>query len=448
MVGLNNTIIRTYREGDEDEIAQLLNECFDSYKSSGLTGEMWLRIFELDLGYRKDLAYLAEKDGKIVSHVQLVVRDLKVGSAATLRVAGIANVSTLRDFRRDGISTKLLGHAIESAKEKGFACTALFTGAQIPAHRIYLKLGLTDVYFQVLLLRGTKAPLEWSTQKPNRTSSEQKVRIRESDEDDDSSILKIYEKNYSSYNGLVVRNMNTWKSKYRKSFFYECPFYEDKPKPSNILVAEGKEGEIIGYAISGLAKRDKLGHICEVLTLPHRELEAGRPLAEHVLSNLASEKPISNMVYSSKGTLIDELFRKGSSPLEGVSVFMYKTMNLKAVLESSFQRNAPDNGKQPRSLWNNKGAIAIMIRDEETVTTKYDGKVISVIEGEESREKVIFADHDAFAKLLFGAFSIGELMKEGKVKLSLLNAKPSGVIKLLDMAYPKKPIHTCPGDLW
>jgi putative acetyltransferase len=445
---LSNAIIRTYREGDEDEIARLLSECFDSYKSSGLTGGMWLKIFEFDPGYRKNLAFVAEKDGKIVSHVQLVVRDLKVGPGATLRVAGIANVSTLRDFRRDGISTKLLMHAINGAEEQGFPCTALFTGAQIPAHRIYLKLGLTDVYFPVLLLRGTKAPLGWSDHETKRKSSEQEVEIRESNENDDSSILRIYEKNCNAHNGLVVRDMDTWKSKYRKLFVYECPFYEEKPKPSNVLVAEGEEGEVIGYAVSGFAKRDKLGHICEVLTLPNRELEAGRPLAEHVVSNLTNEKPVSNIVYSSKGTLIDELFREGSSPLEGVSVFMYRTLNVKAVLESSFPATYPADGKHPEGLWDNKGAIAVRIGDEETVTIKYDGKDMSVVEGGESREKVVFADHDAFAKFLFGAMSLGELVNEGKVKLSLHNVKPSRVVRLLDTAYPKKPIHTCPGDLW
>lgn len=444
---MNNATIRTYREGDEDEIAKLLSECFDSYKSSGLTGAMWLKVFEFDPGYRKKLAFVAEKDGKIVSHVQLVVRDLRVASGTTLRVAGIANVSTLRDFRRDGISTKLLMHAINDAAEQGFPSIALFTGAQIPAHRIYLKLGLTDVYFPVLLLRGTKAPIGWSNHKTKRTSSEQKVEIRESNENDDSSILRIYEENCSAYNGLVVRDMDTWKSKYRKLFVYECPFYEEEPKPSNILVAE-EEGEIIGYAVSGFARRDKLGHICEVLTLPHRELEAGRPLAEHVVSNLANEKPMSNMIYSSKGTLIDELFRKGSSPLEGVSVFMYRTLNVKAVLESSFPATFPPDGKHPEGLWNNKGAIAIRIGDEETVTMKYDGKDTSVVEGEESREKAVFADHDSFAKLLFGAMSLGELVNEGKVKLLLSNMKPGEVVRLLDTVYPKKPIHTCPGDLW
>ncbi len=444
---MNNAIIRTYREGEEDEIAKLLGECFDSYKSSGLTGAMWLRIFEFDPGYRKDLAFVAEKDGKIVSHVQLVVRDLKVGSGATLRVAGIANVSTLRDFRREGISTKLLMHAINDAMEQGFPSTALFTGAQIPAHRIYLKLGLTDIYFPVLLLRGTKAPLGWNHQKTKRKSSKQKVEIRESNENDDSSILRIYEKNCYAHNGLAVRDMGTWKSKYRKLFVYECPFYEEKPKPSNVLVAE-EEGEIIGYAVSGFAKRDKLGHICEVLTLPDRELEAGRPLAEHIVSNLANEKPVSNMVYSSKGALIDELFRKGSSPLEGISVFMYRTLNVKAVLESSFPETYPDDGKRPEGLWDNNGAIAVRIGDEEIVTMKYDGKKMSVIKGEESREKVVFADHDAFAKLLFGAMSLEELVNEGKVKLSLHDVKPNRVVGFLDTAYPKKPIHTCPADLW
>jgi predicted N-acetyltransferase YhbS len=112
--------IRVYREGDEDEIARILNECFESFKSFGLTGDSWLRTFEYDPGYHKELAFVAEQDGRIVSHVQLVERELKVGAGSTLRIAGVANVATLKDYRRSGISTRLLTRALDVARKKGF----------------------------------------------------------------------------------------------------------------------------------------------------------------------------------------------------------------------------------------------------------------------------------------------------------------------------------------
>jgi len=246
---MNEMTVRTYREGDEDEIARLLRECFDSFNSFALTGEKWLKISEFDPGFRKDLAFVAEKDGKIVSHAQVIVREITVGSAGRLKVAGIGNVSTFQEHRREGYSTRVLAHALEVVKEKGFPASALFAGQLGPAHTMYQKLGFADVYLPAMLFRGVKAPLRWNNE-VMPTQSGQKLEIRESDERDDQSLLGIYEMNCSTHNGLVIRDMKTWKSKFRDSFFYECPFYEEESKPNNILVAETEQGEIIGYAMS------------------------------------------------------------------------------------------------------------------------------------------------------------------------------------------------------
>jgi len=434
--------IRTYREGDEDEIARLLRECFDSFNSFGLTGEKWLKLFELDPGFRRDLAFVAEKDGKIVSHIQIIEREITVGSAARLQVAGIGNVSTFQEHRREGYSTRVLTHALKVVKEKGFPASALFAGQLAPAHTMYQKLGFTDMYLPVMLFRGAKAPLRCNNQVMS-TPARQKVEIRESDERDDQSLLGIYEKNCSIHNGLVIRDKKTWKSKFRDSFFYECPFYEEESKPNSILVAETEEGEIIGYAMSCLAKRDKLGHICEVLTLPRREKEAGRPLAEQVISNLAKMKSLANMVYSSENTLIDQLFRKGSSPALGViGGFMLRTLDIKSVLESSFHIT-------PQTLSDLRKTITIQVSGGETVRVRLDEGAVSVHRsGEKGGDKVTFSDYGSLGKLLLGAKSFAELVSEEKVKISTSGAEKSELIRLFETAFPKKPILTCSGDLW
>jgi predicted N-acetyltransferase YhbS len=439
--------IRPYREGDEDEIARTLNECFESFKSFGLTGDMWLKTFEYDPGYHKELAFVAEKDGRIVSHVQLVERELKVGAGSTLRIAGVANVATLKDYRRSGISTQLLTHALDFARNKGFHASALFTGAQIPAHRIYVRLGFSDVYHPLLLFRDFKPPLTWNGNNAKGEFAQGSIEVRESNEKDDPSLLRIYEKFYSSYEGLAIRDKETWKRKFRNLFVYECPFYEEESRPENILVAERVEEGIIGYAMSCIAKRDKFGHVCEVLTLPGREWEAGRPLAEHLLSNMRRLKPVTIMIYSSEHILTNQLFRKGSTPLTGAGVFMFKTIHLKETIESALC-GGPEAKKRVRQRsWGKRGSITIRIASGQSATVRLDDE-LSVTDGEESNESVTFADHESFASLIFGTKSFIELLDEGKVRLSLFDAKPSQATNLFEDFFPKKPVMTFPADFW
>jgi predicted N-acetyltransferase YhbS len=448
MTQLSNAVIRTYIEGDEDEIAKALNECFESFKSFELTGEKWLKTFEYDLGYKKDLAFVAEKDGRIVSHVQLVERDLKVGAGASLRVVGVANVATVKECRRSGISTRLLTHALDVARKKGFHASALFTGTKIPAHRIYMRLGFSDVYPALLLFRDLKSSLVWDSNEEKGGFGRQRVEVRESNESDDPSLLDIYEKNYGSYNGLAVRDKETWKRKFRNLFVYECPFYEDESKPDNVLVAE-REGEgIIGYAMSCIAKRDKFGHICEILTLPDYEREAGRALAEHLLSNMRELKPLTIMIYSSENTLNDQLFRKGSTPLTGTSVFMFRIISLKETMESALCECPEAKKKRAHQISRAiRGSITIRIAGEQSATVRLD-EGLSVTEGEENSDVVTFVDHESFARLLFGAKRFTELLNEGRIRLSLVDAKGSQVVSLLEDFFPKKPTMTFPADFW
>ncbi|WXG44862.1 MAG: GNAT family N-acetyltransferase [Promethearchaeati archaeon SRVP18_Atabeyarchaeia-1] len=445
---MSDAVIRTYCEGDEDEIATALNECFGSFKSFGLSGSKWLETFEYDHGYRKELVFVAEKDGRIVSHVQLVDRRLKVGAGVDLRVAGIANVATLKDHRGSGISTRLLTHALDIARQKGFNSSALFTGARIPAHRIYVRLGFTDVYSALLLFRDWKTPPILGSNEAKEERSERPVEVRESDEKDDRTLLGIYEKNYGGYNGLVVRNWETWKSKFRRRFVYECPFYEEASTRGNILVAERGDDGIIGYAMSCIAKSDGFGHICEVLTLPGRESEAGVPLARRMLSDISSQKPLAIMIYSSENTLNDKLFKKGSTPLTGAGVFMFQTISLKGVMESAFSSVPQTKKTIPQDLGSPRDSITIRIMGGQSATVKVDGGVASVTDGEEGRSTVVFSDHESFASLLFGAKGFTESVNGGKVRLSLRGSEAGSISELFERYFPKKPVMTFPADLW
>jgi hypothetical protein len=246
---------------------------------------------------------------------------------------------------------------------------------------------------------------------------------------------------------LAIRDKETWKRKFRNLFVYECPFYEEESRPENILVAEREGDGIIGYAMSCIAKRDKFGHICEVLTMPGREWEAGRPLAEHLLSNMEKLKPLIIMIYSSEHILTDQLFRKGSTPLTGAGVFMFKTIDLKDTIESAIRGGPEAKKRVHQRSWGERGSITIRIAGGQCATVRL-GDELLVTEEEESNEAVTFADHESFASLLFGARSFIELLHEGRVRLSSFDAKLSQATSLFEDFFPKKPVMTFPADFW
>jgi len=90
-------VFRRYREGDETGITGLLRTCFRTFRSWGIGPEDWLGFEESDYGFNRRNALVAEADGAIVGHVQVVHRRLHVGSAL-LDTCGIANVSTHPEY--------------------------------------------------------------------------------------------------------------------------------------------------------------------------------------------------------------------------------------------------------------------------------------------------------------------------------------------------------------
>ena len=79
--------------------------------------------------------YVARVDGEAVSHVASHLRAVRLGSAIHT-VAGIAEVCTLPDHRRQGHAARLLDMAIDDAKAMGLPFVLLFG-----VERIYERAG-------------------------------------------------------------------------------------------------------------------------------------------------------------------------------------------------------------------------------------------------------------------------------------------------------------------
>ena len=132
-------LIRNYKKGDEVRLAEIYSECFNPASSRRV--EKWIRR----VGILPEHIFIGEVEGKLVSSVNLEFQKLHLGEDVHLKTGGIAGVCTDSDCRRKGIVTNLMKQALNYAKQSGASNSALYTDLDIPAHRIYSRLGFVDI---------------------------------------------------------------------------------------------------------------------------------------------------------------------------------------------------------------------------------------------------------------------------------------------------------------
>jgi predicted acetyltransferase len=103
----------------------------------GEDGEPYFRAYlEGDPWFRDRYCRVARADGRIVSAAVVCRRPIRHGGIE-LTMGGIANVATLKEYRKHGYSSELLGQCVEVMEVDGFDFSALGTGT----HRHYERQG-------------------------------------------------------------------------------------------------------------------------------------------------------------------------------------------------------------------------------------------------------------------------------------------------------------------
>ncbi|KPV62138.1 MAG: hypothetical protein AOA65_2030 [Candidatus Bathyarchaeota archaeon BA1] len=131
--------VRNYSKGDEVAIAKIFSECFGPTTPRRII--QWYRSH----GAHPEDIFVGVIDGKLVSSVEVVFKQLHHGEGVYLKTAGISGVCTDSDYRKRGIVSNLMKLALDYAQQKGVSNASLFTGLDIPAHRIYQRLGFVDI---------------------------------------------------------------------------------------------------------------------------------------------------------------------------------------------------------------------------------------------------------------------------------------------------------------
>ncbi len=87
---------------------------------------------------------VAEYGARDVSHLSYAPKPMRLGPAATLRMAGIVGVGTEPEQRRAGLARRVFAAAMEDLRASGYSCAGLYTETNLVAHRLYRRFGFVD----------------------------------------------------------------------------------------------------------------------------------------------------------------------------------------------------------------------------------------------------------------------------------------------------------------
>jgi GNAT superfamily N-acetyltransferase len=124
------------KDKDEVQIARILSECFGPVTPRQLSQWIWKPEVK---------TFVCIVEGDIVSHIDVVLRELHLGEGVYLKTGGIGGVCTCSEYRRKGVMTDLMQQTLDYIKNTGVSNSALYTGLMLPAHRIYERNGFCDV---------------------------------------------------------------------------------------------------------------------------------------------------------------------------------------------------------------------------------------------------------------------------------------------------------------
>jgi len=428
-------VFRKYKEGDEEGIVDLLKTCFRTYNTWNISVEDWLSYEKTDYGFKRELALVAEHNGKIIGHVHIVLRKIRIGESF-IDIGGIANVSTHPNYRGQRIATKLMSLAIKTCHELQPPLSSLLTGYASPAYHIYRKLGYTNTFFLYEYI-GTRDKIEKAIHK---LSISQEIVFDELKEEHLEQAMKIYGKWSTKYNGMAYRPLEYWKERILKKTYYYSFFYDEKEAGLRIIAK--KDNKIIGYALALLGHKTKRpywprdsGVVLEVATISNKYL---KPLLYEITRRLLKEKVKSIRYMIPYNKSIKEFLRmlekaKGAIYMDYI---IDQTKLFKALIPELIKRlkEIPINENISIDISSPYGCTTLEIKGNEI---KIHNKCNSI--------NKIALTRDGIAKLVYGVSTINDLICRDEIIHINVSDK---ALRILRALFPKKQTYISIIDQW
>jgi len=431
---------RLYRDGDEVGIVDVINKCFSSFNGWGLTANKWLEYEKLDYAFRKDMALVAEYDGRVVGHVQLILRKLKMGVRKYLLNGGIANVSTDPEFRRRGIATNLMRLAIKVCRERGIPLSGLFTGYPGTAHRVYRRVGYANTYFMFTFI----AELDEIDEVKDVYPVVEGIKIEEIEPNDVNRLDELYRSLHEGCAGVALRTRSYWLNKILGDKVSFHTFFYDNPE-AYIRVKAMLGNRIVGYALAFLPYKARYtydpkdrGIILEILgensgIVGSLALHLFKAFREHGLKTVSGSFPAADPYLN---------------VFEGFNVFRCGGIYMEALprldvylreMSEEFSSRLEDNGVKldAKILFTSKHAEAgIRIRGHQVEL--YDGNKYDV---------VVRVDWDGLTRMIYGIEGFIDLYSSGYISVES-KFDPRKVLTALATMFPLRVFHIWRIDHW
>lgn len=434
---------RRYKPGDEGGIVSTMNACFDTFRDFGLNKDTWLAYEAIDDGFEKENALVAEHAGKVVGHVQIIRRNVKIGDATFVPMGGIANVSTIPEMRGRGISTTLITHAVDLCRRNGIPLSGLFTGYGSVAHRVYRRVGFGNTILCPNMLVGTGDEIRKVKEVCNEASG---PRIRNYESRDENEMANVYRDWCGGFTGVTKSSAVYWKRKMVDVSSSDTFFYEEFD-PKEVLVAL-EDGEITAYAYITLWKTKQqpfkpadVASVREIVFRPgHMALLM--KLVDAVMDTLISEDIKVCEVFAPDDQTYPLIFKSFKKIVRDQGVYMVHIPLMEKLLQQ-LRRDLENRLDKTPAIASNMTLLFDTPYGDTTLGVQ--GGEVKVVETEPSA--TIFFDEDTFTRMLFGIETLSELMRGDAVRIH--TSEPIGkVTSVIESLFPKRTWFTCPIDHW
>ncbi len=315
-------------------------------------------FYAKDPTYRPEHSWIAERDGRLLAHLRVFDRTIRVGKAE-LRVAAVGNVITAPDQRGRGHAGRLLDAMLAEIPKEGFAYSLL--RAYRPA--LYERHGWAPIGEEVV--RAELPPYSLAS-----------VAIEPFGDHDLPEVMRLYEETNAGRAGPTVRPPEYWHGQLEW-------LEEDR---GGFLVARREDGALAGYVRSRAREE-----VVEILELGVRKDDAG--VGQALLSAVAGRRRTrANLPTSLKGLFPDE-----GEVIEEFGL-MGRVIDLEALaaaLEPVWLRRIEASGNRGGSLRLSTGAGTVEVRASASGTR---------VDRQGAEGAAISVDERAFGHLLFRGF--------------------------------------------
>jgi len=409
--------IRAAREGEQEEIIDLLAEVFATQCRPRYASQIYQ-----DSSYRLEQSRVGLVNGKIVSHLRISDRVVCVGDTE-VKLAGVGMVVTQEDYRQRGYASALIMDAISYMEKHDYDLSLLFTTIQ----PFYQNFG-----WSAFPQTTVELPLELEEAFPLSPWNCRQFEIGT----DLQSVIQIYQKCHHS--GSIVRSPHYWHDGYARRVGVI---------PS--LVIEDS-GQILAYANLCLGVDDSgtdpflargYPNLREVGWTPDRP-ESLLVLSRAILNQAIQQKTSKLTGHLSLHHPLTVMLIRESQSTPSFSInqkMMYRTVSLPKLLskmkstlrsrldQSSFFRNALE-----REAPDGVSSFCITVAGQ-ACTLKILSGQLEVLADQSGTTKVLLSP-DEWIRILFGDLTFPEL--QNLRVLDQLDISDSE-LQVLNLLFPK-----------